>query len=98
MYAREVQGTVLTFGVSGKLMMNALVMYDRETDSLWSQYLSSAVDGIYAGTDLEVVSASLVTWSTWLERHPDTLVLDQGGRRIDPCDSYYGGRGACEWD
>ena len=30
MYAREVSGTTLTFGVSGKLIMNGLVMYDDE--------------------------------------------------------------------
>ena len=39
MYAREIEGRELTFGVSGKLIMNALVLYDRQTDSLWSQFL-----------------------------------------------------------
>jgi hypothetical protein len=33
-FAREIQGQVLTFGVSGKLIMNAVVMYDHQTDSL----------------------------------------------------------------
>ncbi len=95
MYAREVPGRVLTFGVSGKLMMNALVMYDRETDSLWSQALGSAVAGDYAGTEpagteLDVVAVAHVRWSTWLERYPNTLVLDQGGLAVSPCAEYYG--------
>ncbi len=98
MYAREIQGKLLTFGVSGKLIQNALVMYDRETDSLWSQALGSAVDGDYAGTDLEVLSASILPWSAWLERHPDTLVLDQGDFRTEPCDTSYDARGGCPPD
>ncbi len=46
MYAREVDGypTPLTFGVSGKLIMNVLVMYNRQTQSLWNQILGQAKD------------------------------------------------------
>jgi hypothetical protein len=33
-YARQVEGTVYTFGVSGKLIRNAMVMYDHQTRSL----------------------------------------------------------------
>ena len=35
-YERTVAGRTLTFGVSGMLYRDALVMYDRETDTLWS--------------------------------------------------------------
>ncbi|MBI3286672.1 MAG: DUF3179 domain-containing protein, partial [Chloroflexi bacterium] len=35
MYARRIGGEEYTFGVSGKLIMNTLVMYDRQTGSLW---------------------------------------------------------------
>ena len=89
MYARELEGEVLTFGVSGKLIMNALVMYDRQSDSLWSQFLSVAVRGRFEGTALEPLGSSLTTWRQWREQHPDTLVLDQGRFRSDPYDSYY---------
>ena len=89
MYARNVEGRELTFGVSGKLIMNALVMYDRQTDSLWSQFLGSSVAGEFEGTALALVPSSLVTWEAWKTLHPDTKVLDQKGRRSDPYDSYY---------
>ena len=36
---------MLTFGVDGSLIYNSLVMYDRETNSRWSQFLGRAVDG-----------------------------------------------------
>jgi hypothetical protein len=88
-YAREIEGRELTFGVSGKLIMNALVMYDRQTDSLWSQFLGVGVAGHFEGTALEPLGSSLTTWGEWRDAHPATLVLDQGGRRRDAYSSYY---------
>ena len=89
MYARDVAGQTLTFGVSGKLIMNALVMFDRETETLWSQFLGEAVQGPLAGTPLEVVPAVLTRWESWRQLHPDTMVLDQGGPVIDAYSGYY---------
>jgi hypothetical protein len=98
-YAREVPdgegGTrELTFGVSGFLIMNAVVMYDRETDTLWSQFLGRAVLGELAGTLLRPSGVTLTTWETWREAHPDTTVLDQGGVARDPYMFYYAGNAA----
>ena len=94
MYAREIDGRVLTFGVSGKLIMNALVMYDRETDSLWSQFLGVAVRGEFEGQRLEPLPATLTEWASWRETHPETLVLDQGGQQRDRYASYYSAESA----
>lgn len=60
MYDRTIDGKIYTFGVSGKLIRNALVMFDRESDTLWSQLLGEAVDGPLQGTKLEPI-ASLQT-------------------------------------
>ena len=90
MYGREIDGKLHTFGVSGKLIMNALVMYDHQTDSLWSQFLGQAVKGPLEGTRLDFIPVTQTLWSQWIELHPDTLVLDKGeGYRSDPYDSYY---------
>ena len=83
MYAREIDGREFTFGVSGKLIRNVLVMYDRQTDSLWSQLLGEAVEGEMVGTKLEFVSSWMTTWSDWKAQHPETLALEKG---------YYGSR------
>lgn len=91
-FAREVGGEELTFGVSGKLIMNAVVMYDHQTETLWSQFLASAVDGPLSGVDLELVPSQLTTWAAWTKQHPDTKLLDRSiGRRggRDPYFSYY---------
>jgi hypothetical protein len=77
-YARRLAGQELTFGVSGKLIMNALVMYDHPTESLWSQFLSLGVAGPLTGVRLELLSALQTGWGTWRELHPDTLVMDTG--------------------
>ncbi len=82
MYAREIEEETLTFGVSGKLIMNALVMYDHQTRSLWSQFLGQSVRGEYTGTKLEFVPALLTDWATWAELHPDTMALDVVGKEL----------------
>ena len=90
-----VDGQELTFGVSGKLIMNALVMYDHQTTSLWSQFLGQAVKGPLAGTSLTLIASQLTTWGAWTDQHPDTKVLDKKmGRRVpdssyDPYTDYY---------
>lgn len=90
MYAREIDGTVYDFGVSGKLIMNVLVMYDRQTESYWSQLLGEAVEGELKGTQLEFVSAWFTSWSAWVDEHPHTVALDKGSNRsTDSYTSYY---------
>ncbi len=91
MYSREINGEEFTFGVSGKLIRNVLVMYDRQTESYWSQLLGEAVDGELVGTKLEFVPSWMMTWEQWKELHPNTIALDKNGRRggRDAYDSYY---------
>ena len=67
--------------------MNALVMYDRETDSLWSQFLGKAVAGPLRGIDLEIIPSQLTNYGSWTELHPDTLVLDTHASY--PIDDHY---------
>lgn len=71
--------------------MNAMVMYDRETDTLWSQFLGEAVEGQLTGTKLDVLASQLTTWGEWKNENPDTLVLDTGtdSSVIDSYSRYY---------
>lgn len=91
MYAREINGQEFSFGVSGKLIRNVLVMYDRQTESYWSQLLGEAVEGQMVGTKLEFLPSWMMSWESWKDLHPDTLALDKGrfsGSR-DTYESYY---------
>jgi hypothetical protein len=97
-YARQAGGRTLTFGVSGLLYRANVLMYDHQTESLWSQVKRSAVTGSFTGTKLEVLPSVLTTWGKWRKRYPQTLVLsfDTGYRRNydrDPYESYRRNRG-----
>ncbi|MBT5832197.1 MAG: DUF3179 domain-containing protein [Candidatus Latescibacteria bacterium] len=76
MYRRTVGQRTLTFGVSGKLWRNALVMYDRETSSLWSHLTGKCIWGAFEGEKLEMVtSVPKIKWKDWHALHPTTKVL-----------------------
>ena len=78
--------------MSGKLIMNVLVMYDHQTRSLWSQFLSRAVDGKLKGAELDVIPLTQTDWGSWRALHPDTRFLNTDGRyRSDNYESYYAG-------
>ncbi len=74
-FDRTLDGDVLSFGVSGRLYKNDLVMQDRETDTLWSQVLGEAIWGAHHGRFLELLPASTTTWGEWRSAHPDTVAL-----------------------
>ncbi|QZP38120.1 DUF3179 domain-containing protein [Halobaculum magnesiiphilum] len=91
-----------TLGVSGRLVNNNLVMYDRATDSRWPQVLATAVDGPLSGDQLREFRLVWTTWGRWREAHPDTLVLTEEtgyAKRYgsdpygnyNPTSGYYGG-------
>ncbi len=67
----------MTFGVSGKLWRDSLVMYDRTTRSLWSQVLGKAIAGPLKGVSLQEIPSEQTTWVAWKKRHPETLVLEK---------------------
>lgn len=66
-----------TFGVSGNLVNSNLVMYDRETESLWPQMLATAVKGDMTGEVLREFRLVWTTWGAWREAHPETEVLSE---------------------
>jgi len=72
---RRVDGEETVFGVSGRLWRDDLVMYDRATESLWSQILGAAIRGPRAGERLTLVPSSLTGWGEWQDTHPETRVL-----------------------
>ncbi len=71
---------MLSFAVSGKLWKDALIMYDRETNSLWSHVTGTAIKGKLAGTRLKLFPAIHTTWAEWKELYPASLVLSKQGR------------------
>ncbi|HUU47506.1 MAG TPA: DUF3179 domain-containing protein [Nitrosopumilaceae archaeon] len=93
-FHRVINGTEVEFGTSGKLYNSNLLMYDRWTESYWSQGLGIAVTGELTGMKLTTIPFDVITWGDWKKLHPNTLVLttDTGHLRsyaTDPYGDYY---------
>jgi hypothetical protein len=73
----------LEFGVSGLLYNSDVLMYDRQTGSLWSQIMKQAINGPLKGQHLEQLVLTHTSWRDWRNRHPKTVVLsdDTGYKR-----------------
>lgn len=63
------------FGVSGRLYNSCLVLYDKQTKSLWSQLKMEAVTGSMTGKSLLRIPSVNTTWGAWKNLYPDTRVL-----------------------
>ncbi len=97
-FDRRLNGRVISFGISGLLLNNNLVMYDRadgplpHTPSLWSQLAFGPIAGpaLSRGerlTPLHGVEVS--TWASWYLVHPDTTIAmppDTDWRRMKEID------------
>ncbi len=73
----EIDGTFYTFGVSGLLYNSDVLLYDRQTESLWSQLEYKAISGPMTGKELEILPTANTTWMNWRSKHPQTLVLSE---------------------
>ncbi len=76
-FNRELDGTVYDFGVSGLLRHSDLIMYDRQTESLWQQVTGEAIVGDLTGAILEAVPSQLISFEQFATRYPNGLVLSR---------------------
>ena len=76
-FNRIVNGEKLDFGVSGLLYNSDVLLYDRKTESLWSQIMGKAITGKLKGTELTMLPVTHTTWSEWRRSYPSTLVLSE---------------------
>ncbi len=82
----------LQFGVSGLLYNSDVLLYDRGTESLWSQLKNQAVAGPLKGRRMTMVPSQMTSWSSWLQQYPQSLVLSVNtGYRRDYTRNPYSG-------
>jgi hypothetical protein len=74
-FDRRVNGQVLDFGTTGKLRNSDLVMYDRQTESWWQQFIGTGIAGEMTGTELKSIPARLEAFALFKKRYPEGLVL-----------------------
>lgn len=82
-YDRRFDDRVLDFGTSGLLFNSSLVMYDRQTESLWTHFDGKAVVGTLTGAELVQLPMQTLSFGDFTSSFPDGLVLtrDTGAQR-----------------
>lgn len=71
------QGGDISFGNTGALFNNNVVMYDLETRSFWSQMALGCIFGERAGEHLQTLPGVQATWGAWKALYPDTQILSE---------------------
>lgn len=89
---RSANDQVLEFGVSGLLRRSDLIMYDRQTTTLWQQITGEAIVGELAPSRLAFVPSAIVSFDSFADAHPTGRVLnrDTGHRRAYGSNPYVG--------
>ncbi|MCY3734657.1 MAG: DUF3179 domain-containing (seleno)protein [Chloroflexi bacterium] len=85
-FESQIGEEVFKFGVSGLLRNSDLVMYDRNTESLWQQSSGRAIVGAMVGARLTYVPAPVVSLGHLRSAYPDAIVMsrDTGWFRVRP--------------
>ena len=74
-FERRMNGKVLDFGVSGKLRHSDMVMYDRQTESWWQQFVGRGIVGVMTGAELKRLPARVIPFSAFKASYPEGKVL-----------------------
>ncbi|MBX2886213.1 MAG: DUF3179 domain-containing protein [Granulosicoccus sp.] len=76
-FDRRVEGELLDFGTTGWLRKSDLVMYDRQTESWWQQFVGKAIIGRYTGTELVQLPSQIVSYATFKNTYPKGKILSR---------------------
>ena len=76
-FERHYQGTTYDFGTSGLLRHSDLVMYDRQTESLWQQFTGEAIVGAMTGEQLKMIPAGLIGFEQFQSAYPTGKILSK---------------------
>jgi hypothetical protein len=76
-FERALDGQTLDFGTSGKLYKSDLLMYDRQTHSLWAQIEGRAVVGERTGARLAPIPANTISYEDFKAAYPTGRVLSR---------------------
>jgi len=74
-FDRRLDGKVLDFGTTGKLRKSDMVMYDRQTESWWQQFLGEGIVGVMTGKRLKIIPTRLESFVNFKKRAPTGEVL-----------------------
>ena len=76
-FKRNHQGITYDFGTSGLLRNSDLVMYDRQTESLWQQFTGEAIVGVMTGEQLMMIPSGLIGFEQFQAAYPAGKILSK---------------------
>jgi len=68
---------ILTFGTSGNLRYSDFVMWDRQTETWWQQFIGEAIVGDLTGTKLTFLPSTIIAWGDFKVKYPNGQVLSK---------------------
>ncbi len=91
-FDRVLDGKVYDFGTSGLLRNSDLVMYDRQTESLWQQFTGVAIVGDMVEKTLKFLPSSIISFKEVYTNFPNAKILskDTGYKRAYGQNPYVG--------
>jgi len=91
-FDRRIDGKLLDFGTTGKLRNSDMVMYDRQTESWWQQFIGQGIVGEMTGRQLTILPSRLESFGSFVARAPqgDVLVANNPGMRNYGTNPYAG--------
>lgn len=82
------EGDPVTFRLVGARHYNA-VIEDSKTKSWWYQATGEAVAGSMKGSRLDEFPAEQTTWKSWVEKHPQTLLMQPDPAAISNYEDWF---------
>ena len=76
-FKRNHQGITYDFGTSGLLRHSDLIMYDRQTESLWQQFTGEAIVGVMTGEQLMMIPSGLIGFEQFQAAYPAGKILSK---------------------
>lgn len=76
-FDRRVGEATLDFGVSGMLRQSDMVMFDRQTDSLWQQITGEGIVGTHTGITLRMIPSQMIAFDQFQDSYPEGTVLSR---------------------
>jgi hypothetical protein len=76
-FDRRLGDEIFTFGTSGWLRHSDLVMWDRNTESLWQQFTGEGIVGQLAGEQLEFIPSSIISFADFIAAYPEGVILSR---------------------
>ena len=76
-FDRNLNGKLYDFGTSGLLRNSDLVMWDRQSETLWQQFTGVAIIGELTGEKLTMLPSSMISFKDYYTAYPEGKVLSK---------------------